>query len=109
MELVGAPGLRGGVDRVRQQPGEAFAGRDEAVAPEHALDGARAGQRADVQALQLGQDGGSEAVVDRYVVMSGNPPMTRRAQPTTSKGSTLSTVPRHQPAGRVCSWIYDSP
>src|SRR5512144_513637 len=58
MELVGALGLRGGVDLARQQPGEAFAGRGQAVALGHALDGARAGQRADVEALQLGQDGG---------------------------------------------------
>jgi hypothetical protein len=58
MELVGALRRRGGVDLARPQPGPALAGRGAAVALEHALDGARAGQRSDIQALQLGQDGG---------------------------------------------------
>jgi hypothetical protein len=58
MEPIGALGLRGGIDLARKRSGEAFAGRGGAVVLKPAFDGARAGQRAEVQALQLGRDGG---------------------------------------------------
>src|SRR5262249_304340 len=58
----------------RQQRGEAYAWRGQAVAPQDPLDGALAGQRADAQGLQLGPDGGrpGQAVAGRR--RGGGPP-----------------------------------
>src|SRR5262249_5201806 len=57
VEFVGGPGLRAGPLLAGQQRGQADARRGQAVALEHALDGARVGQRADVEGLEFGQDG----------------------------------------------------
>ena len=54
---VGGPGLRAGPLLAGQQRGQADPRRRQAVALEHALDGARVGQRADAEGLEFGQDG----------------------------------------------------
>ena len=57
MEFVGGPGLRAGVLLAWQQRGEADPGRGQTVALQDSLDGPLAGERTDVQGLQLGTDG----------------------------------------------------
>jgi len=67
VELVGGSGLRPGPLLAGQQRGEPDARRGQTVALEHALDGARVGQRTDVEGLAFGQDGRgpNEAVAGR--------------------------------------------
>src|SRR5512135_557629 len=67
VELVGGSGLRARVLLAWQKRGETDPRRGQAVALEHALDGARVGKRADVEGLEFGQDGrgSAEAVAGR--------------------------------------------
>ena len=67
VELVGGPGLRPRPLLAGQQRGEPDPRCGQAVALEHALDGARVGQRTDVEGLEFGQDGRGpdEAVAGR--------------------------------------------
>src|SRR5579871_2382038 len=64
VEVVGGAGLRTGVVLAWQQRGQPDARRGQAVALQDALDGTLAGQRANAQGLQLGQDrhGSGQAV-----------------------------------------------
>ena len=57
VEFVGGPGLRTGPLLAGQQRSETDPRRGQAVALEHALDGARVGQRVDTEGLEFGQDG----------------------------------------------------
>jgi hypothetical protein len=57
VELVGGPGLRAGVLLARPQRGEPDPRRGQAVALQDPLDGAPAGQRADGEGLEFGEDG----------------------------------------------------
>src|SRR5512135_1313184 len=76
MELVGGPGLRAGVFFTRQQWGKADPRRGQAVALQDTLDGASAGQRADVQGLEFGEDGvgPDQAVAGSWRGMRLKPP-----------------------------------
>src|SRR5512135_3735258 len=68
VEFVGGSGLRAGVLLAWQERGETHPRRSQAVALEHALDGARVGKRAEVESLEFGQDGRSsdQAVACRW-------------------------------------------
>src|SRR5262249_20466721 len=57
VQLVGSPGLRAGPLLPRQQRGQAYPRRGQAVALQDAFDGAFAGERADTQDFQFGPDG----------------------------------------------------
>ena len=57
VQFVGGPGLRAGPLLARQQRGQADPRRGQAVALQDALDGALAGQRADAEGLEFGEDG----------------------------------------------------
>src|SRR5512135_2785998 len=76
MELVGGPGLRAGEFLTRQQWGKADPRRGQAVALQDTLDGASAGQRADVQGLEFGEDGigPDQAVAGSWRGMRLKPP-----------------------------------
>ena len=56
VQLVGPLRLGRGVDLTGERLGQAHAGRGDAVALEHALDGAQAGEGAQVEGLELGED-----------------------------------------------------
>src|SRR5262249_10942282 len=64
MELVGGPGLRAGVLLARQERSQANSRSGQPVSLQDALDGAPAGQRADGEGLELGEDrvGSDQAV-----------------------------------------------
>ena len=59
VKFVGCSGLRAGVLLTWQQRGEPDPRRGQAVALEHALDGARVGKRADVEGLESAKMAGA--------------------------------------------------
>jgi hypothetical protein len=77
-----------------QQGGQADPGRGQAVPPQDALDGARAGERADAQGLQLGQDGRGpdEAVAGGRRGVGLEPPADGEDGPLQLGGDALGDV-----------------
>src|SRR5262249_7527251 len=75
VEFVGGPGLWAGVLLAGQQRGETNPRRGQAVALEHALDGARVGKRVDVKSLEFSQNGRGpdQAVARRWRGMGLQP------------------------------------
>src|SRR5512144_3014636 len=63
VQLVGLPGLGTGVLLAGEQRGQADPGCGQAVALEHTVDGAQAGQRTNVEGLEFGQDRAGTAQV----------------------------------------------